>query len=569
MSSETVIINERIQTIWRKNWSVWFLLAFALGLVMRLVLLNDVVYTQNELTLVNQALQVSQRMSQTTSSVPVYTGLTGFLFFLFGATDFLARLVPALAGASIVLLPWVWRERLGHKTALILGFALAFEPTFLLFSRSVNSGIFALSGLLWAFTFLKKDKPGLVGLSLAVAILGGVSFWAFLVIMLLTWLLIRILEPELAGELLKFEKGQERPGWAGYVVGFAVSSGLILTSFLLDPAGIGGIASSFLSFVATFSHSYDKPLYHSIYLLIARSHLPIVLFSIAIFRFRSPKIRSWYRVGGLSILISLLLSLILSRESFEILLWPVLVAWVGGAFWLGHWQLKHSESRLTTVLMMGFVFAILVYVSLNLKNLSEQIVGTPQFWNVFLMTVAGVIVLLIGWWLVRFSWPTARGNQIFLLVVLIFLVVTGLGSSFRSLSSEQQFRSLEYLDNQLILPNDDIDAILTDFTLSGKSLQKLGGFSLVDVPDDLAWYLRSFSIERNIKEKSLILTSDSSIPPQSEEFRGLNVVLERSVDWRSNAFTTYLQALVSKTPAFVDQKGILWVRTNLFTGASQ
>ena len=92
---------------------------------------------------------------------------------------------------------------------------------------------------------------------------------------------------------------------------------------------------------------------------------------------------------------------------------------------------------------------------------------------------------------------------------------------------------------------------------------------MVDVPDDLARYLRSFSIERNIKEKSLILTSDSSIPPQSEEFRGLNVVLERSVDWRSNAFTTYLQALVSKTPAFVDQKGILWVRTNLFTGASQ
>ncbi|NLC29582.1 MAG: hypothetical protein GX773_03910, partial [Chloroflexi bacterium] len=414
MSSETVIINERIQTIWRKNWSVWFLLAFALGLVMRLVLLNDVVYTQNELTLVNQALQVSQRMSQTTSSVPVYTGLTGFLFFLFGATDFLTRFVPALAGASIVLLPWVWRERLGHKTALILGFVLAFEPTFLLFSRSINGGIFALSGLLWAFTFLKKDKPGLVGLSLAVAILGGVSFWAFLVIMLLTWLLIRILEPELAGELLKFEKGQERPGWAGYVVGFAVSSGLILTSFLLDPAGIGGVASGFVSFVATFNRSYDKPLYHSIYLLIARSHLPMVLFSIAFFRFRSTKIRSWYRVGGLSILISLLLSLILSRESFEILLWPVLVAWVGGAFWLGHWQLKHSESRLTTVLMMGFVFAILVYVSLNLKNLSEQIVGTPQFWNVLLMIVAGTIVLLIGWWLVRFGWPADGGNQIFL-----------------------------------------------------------------------------------------------------------------------------------------------------------
>lgn len=569
MNSRRENLNQKIQTTWHQGWSVWFLPAFALGLVVRLVLLNEMVYTQNELTLVNQALQVSQRLSHATSSVPAYTGLTGFLFFLFGATDFLARLVPALVGASIVLLPLVWRERLGHKTAIILAFALAFDPTFLLFSRSIHGGIFALTGLLWEFTFLKKNKPGLAGLSLAVAILGGAPFWAFLVIIMLTWLLARIIQPEAVDELLRFQIFRERSGWINYVVGFAVSSGLILTSFLLDPAGIGAVASGLVSFFHMLSSGYEKPLYHLIYLLVARSHLPIVLFSIAFIRLRSTKIQSWYRVGGLSMLISLLIGLVLSRESFEILLWPVLLAWTGGAFWLRRWQPAWGESGLTTVLLMGFVFGILIFLSLNLKNLGEQIVGTPQFWNVFLLIVAGVIVVLIGWWLVRFGWPSGIGSQAFLLVALLFLAVTSLGSSMRSLSSGQQLRSLEYLDNRVTLPNNDIEVILADFALTGNSLHTLGGYALVDVPNDFGWYLRGFLTERNHQEKSLILSSHGFLSKQSDEFRGLNVVLERSVDWQRNEGTTYLQSIAGRNPAFVDQKGVLWVRTNLFTGASQ
>jgi hypothetical protein len=60
-----------------------------------LVLLDSISFTQSELVLVNQALQISQRVNASTSNVPAYTGMTGLLFFLFGAGDILARLMPA------------------------------------------------------------------------------------------------------------------------------------------------------------------------------------------------------------------------------------------------------------------------------------------------------------------------------------------------------------------------------------------------------------------------------------------------------------------------------------------
>jgi len=51
--------------------------------------------------------------------------------------------------------------------------------------------------------------------------------------------------------------------------------------------------------------------------------------------------------------------------------------------------------------------------------------------------------------------------------------------------------------------------------------------------------------------------------------RGMNVVLERSVNWFSNTPSSYLRLLVGGKPQFENQNAVLWVRTNLFTGANQ
>ena len=158
MSEESAVGNELRINNGLKPTFTWVLLAFAIGLSLRLVLLGAIPTPKMNWYWSTRRCR-SQRVSTATSAVPVYSGLTGLLFFLFGPSNFLGRVLPALVGASLLLLPWLWKEQLGQKAALILCFALALDPTYLVFSRAIHGGIFAIAGLLWTLTLIKNDRP--------------------------------------------------------------------------------------------------------------------------------------------------------------------------------------------------------------------------------------------------------------------------------------------------------------------------------------------------------------------------------------------------------------------------
>jgi len=569
MTAQTEPLVETNTKPWFKNASVWFSLAFLVGLFLRLGFLEGMVYAQNELELINQALQISRGMSTTTSAVPAYTGLTGVMFFLLGANNFLARLFPALIGASLILLPALWKEKLGTRTALILSIALALDPTYLLFSRAVNGGIFAIAGVLWSFTCLRKNKPILAGICAALAFLSGQVFWSILIVLVVTWLLIKTVRPDLLDEFRLVTHTDQKINWLEVLLGFIAFAVLTLTSFFLNPSGLSGLASSVIGSIDNFTHSFDKALYHTIYIQIAHSYLPFTLFILGYIRIRKSRGASFYNFGGASIIITMILCMVLSRESFELTLIPVLISWIGGAFWLAQLELEDLKPWGLKPLLAVFVITILIFIKLNISRLIDQPVGSPQFWNVFLMIIAGIVLLITAWWLVRFSWSTTDTSRVFLVTLLVFLAIITLGKSFRSLKADQQIASLEYLDNYLVLPNNDIEMLIRDFELSGRSLQQAGDFALQNLPDGYAWHFRDFGIARNHDDVSIVMSRSESLLQEDEEFRGTNVVLERTVDWRNGPGVIYLQALAGKKPVLLDQKGVLWVRLNLFTGASQ
>lgn len=67
------------------------------------------------------------------------------LFLLFGAGDGIARLLPALAGAALVVLPWLWRKHIGDIGALTAGILLLVSPLNAFAARQVHPA--ALGGL--------------------------------------------------------------------------------------------------------------------------------------------------------------------------------------------------------------------------------------------------------------------------------------------------------------------------------------------------------------------------------------------------------------------------------------
>ena len=64
-----------------------------------------------------------------------------FTFFLFGDSDYSSRLLYAIFGTVLVVLPFFLRKRLGQVGALLVATLLAFSPTMLYFSRFARNDI--------------------------------------------------------------------------------------------------------------------------------------------------------------------------------------------------------------------------------------------------------------------------------------------------------------------------------------------------------------------------------------------------------------------------------------------
>ena len=67
---------------------------------------------------------------------------TALTYFLFGVSDYTARILPALLGTVAVALPYFLRDRLGHLGALFTAGLLALSPSMLYYSRFLRNDIF-------------------------------------------------------------------------------------------------------------------------------------------------------------------------------------------------------------------------------------------------------------------------------------------------------------------------------------------------------------------------------------------------------------------------------------------
>lgn len=82
----------------------------------------------------------------------LFTG-NAILFALFGANDTLARLLPALWGSALILLPALVRRELGRVGALVSSTLLAFSPSLIFFSRTLDGAMIAVTCALAALAF--------------------------------------------------------------------------------------------------------------------------------------------------------------------------------------------------------------------------------------------------------------------------------------------------------------------------------------------------------------------------------------------------------------------------------
>ena len=94
----------------------------------------------------------------------LFYGLQSLLFFVAGANDVMARLLPALVGTALVVLPWWWRDWIGRGAALAVALLLAVDPWLTVLARTADAtGLTVFLGLLTLTALWRWQAPGVDG----------------------------------------------------------------------------------------------------------------------------------------------------------------------------------------------------------------------------------------------------------------------------------------------------------------------------------------------------------------------------------------------------------------------
>jgi hypothetical protein len=206
---------------------------------------------------------------------PLFFGLQSWLFFLTGGNDVLARLLPALAGTALVLLPWWWRPWLGRGAALAVAFLLALDPWLLALSRtgdgtllSIGLGLLVLTAL-WQWlaaphlglsatqafgTQTSSSAPSAappvaaertLAVSLALLLVSGPLAWSWLpVLALFAWYCSQMPARPRGGYA-----NVRRSTWLWFAAAFVLGA----SGFLAWPGAFGALGTSFSAWLAQWS----------------------------------------------------------------------------------------------------------------------------------------------------------------------------------------------------------------------------------------------------------------------------------------------------------------------------
>jgi len=140
---------------------VW-LAVIALAAALRLARLEHLPLTIDESVRAFAAWQTSEGDIPANWTGDMTAALTAYLFHIFGSGDFLARLLPALAGSAAVALLWPLSRYVGGAALAAAGL-LAFSPLLVHVSRSslpYSVGAFlSVAMVLSLFAYVRTQRP--------------------------------------------------------------------------------------------------------------------------------------------------------------------------------------------------------------------------------------------------------------------------------------------------------------------------------------------------------------------------------------------------------------------------
>ncbi len=174
---------------------------------------------------------------------PAYNALTRWVFQVGGASDSLARLIPALAGVGLVLVPLWMRPRLGRAAALMTSSVLAVSPTLVSVSRTAGGeslavlGIGACLGLLFGSDRVSQGRMFGAAVAAGLALASGPALFTGCLGVLAAYLGLRLFRRGPRPGLLEIGLGRWGP-WLATALAAALLVSTSLGTSVGDSAGV-------------------------------------------------------------------------------------------------------------------------------------------------------------------------------------------------------------------------------------------------------------------------------------------------------------------------------------------
>lgn len=543
----------------------WFVVSASV--VLRFTSLGTTALTENEARLALGAYNLSNGNLSDVIPGATYQNITAVLFFLFGNTNFLARLLSAIAGGFIVLSPFLFSKSLGFDRALIFSFLLAISPTLFVLSRQVNSfvvtiGLFIL--LLWAFM---SRRVFLTGLLLGIGIFCGEEFWLFALFIGFGTIYFKNEGFIKYGvEALRFLRSRFAP----FVTGLGFGALIFGFGLTFNQNWLASVVSSFFELTVSFPIR-DLELFF-LKLLSLPLYEPMLIFiAIIVIAIKAQKSLSLPPRGFYFWLILFIILLVRQNTVLDLAIFTFFLAfWLSGQLT----DLRHQEIENTreVLLMSAFVTAILFFMGLTILSTLTPDLGSNQV--VLRMIVIGVTVLILIFsaLLIKAGWTS--GIALFGLVTGIFIFVFILNTSTfwkaGGFYAQPTFELWEKYD-QKIYDQVLIEQIEEINTLNRRSEAD----TTVDIigirSSALDWTLRELQVKHiedmlltNLETPFVITPINVDQNGLLGDFRGQNVLWSTNNNFSTFDLYHWARWIVYREPVSNKEMIILWTNSNQF-----
>ncbi|MFH1908888.1 MAG: hypothetical protein ABIL11_16160, partial [Chloroflexota bacterium] len=479
--------------------------------------------------------------------------------------------------------------------ALILAFALAFEPGLLALSRVAGSLILAVSFLVLAWAMWRDGRYPLASVFGGLALLSGQAVWMGLLILGLSVAIWQAFiskrvktddQQQTAGEdhssPVTRHPSLETDHWSlntehwktalAYLLGTLLLGGSL---FLLAPNGLSAFVASILAYFKGWWTLSGVRAAHLLTALAAYQLMALIFGIVALMR---GLLRKDQLVIGLGLwaVIALLLALVYPGRQVADLAWALIPLWALAALELSRYTKIEGIGAWELAGVTTLTVSILVFAWMNLAGVAGQAFTSPLAQTRLLLLLGALLLLGLSLTLVGMGWSLDLARQGAVWGSALFLAAFTLGAATGAAGLRRP------LTAELWSPAPQTaQADLLQKTMDGLSNWRKGHIEALDVTvveldsPALRWLLRDWEVKETgalspADSPSLVVMPLRGITPQGMQvnlataYRGQDFVWHQTPAWDLARPEDWLRWFVYRQMPQQTESVVLWARNDLF-----